>query len=68
VECAACHGDVAQMETIRKVTDVTTMAGCVACHTAKDAPTGCLVCHDLQSARLSREAFPAWLRGKLRSN
>ena len=65
VECAACHGDVAQMETMRKVTDVTTMAGCEACHTAKDAPTGCLVCHELQLSRLTRGPLPAWLRGKV---
>jgi len=64
VECAECHGDVAQMETMRKVTDVTTMAGCVACHTAKDAPTGCLVCHELQLSRLSSGPLPAWLRGQ----
>ena len=58
IGCAACHGDVAQMDAVRKVTNVTSMAGCVACHTAKSAPTGCLVCHDLPNAGLSGISVP----------
>jgi hypothetical protein len=54
VTCAMCHGDVAQMEIITKATNVTTMAGCVACHRQKGAATGCETCHESQSSLLSR--------------
>ena len=43
--CAACHGDVAQMDVVR-ATNVTTMNGCVDCHDKKDANTGCAACHE----------------------
>jgi hypothetical protein len=46
VKCASCHGDVAQMETIKVTTKVTTMQGCVDCHQDKSAPVGCDTCHD----------------------
>jgi len=54
VSCENCHGDVAQMEVIVKAKNVTTMAGCVACHHQKDAPTGCETCHESQSSLLPR--------------
>jgi hypothetical protein len=54
--CEMCHGDVAQMEVISKTTNVTTMAGCVACHRKKEAPTGCETCHQSQSSLLTRPA------------
>jgi hypothetical protein len=56
VTCAQCHGDVAQMEVITQTRNVTTMAGCVACHRQKEAPTGCETCHQSQSSFLSRPA------------
>ena len=56
VECAACHGDVAQMDVTAKVTNVTTMAGCVGCHRQKEAATGCETCHESQSSLLSAPA------------
>lgn len=57
VTCEMCHGDVAQMEVITKTTNVTTMAGCVACHRRKEAATGCETCHESQSSLLSRPAI-----------
>jgi hypothetical protein len=58
VTCEMCHGDVAQMDVITKTTNVTTMAGCVACHRRKDAATGCETCHESQSSLLSRPPIP----------
>jgi hypothetical protein len=52
VGCEPCHGDVAKMDVIAKVTNVTTMAGCVGCHRQKEAPTGCETCHESQSSLL----------------
>jgi hypothetical protein len=62
ITCEMCHGDVAQMEVITKTTNVTTMAGCVACHRRKDAPTGCETCHESQSSFLGRPYFPGTAR------
>jgi hypothetical protein len=56
--CEMCHGKVAQMEVISRTTNVTTMAGCVACHRQKEAPTGCETCHESQSSLLSRPSVP----------
>ena len=56
--CEMCHGNVAQMEVITRTTNVTTMAGCVACHRKKEAPTGCETCHESQSSLLSRPSVP----------
>jgi hypothetical protein len=56
--CEMCHGNVAQMEVISRTTNVTTMAGCVACHRKKEAPTGCETCHESQSSLLSRPSVP----------
>lgn len=44
VECATCHGDVAQMTVARRVIDHT-MGFCVKCHIEKKAPIDCLTCH-----------------------
>ncbi len=60
VACAACHGDVPSMDVMSKVTNVTTMGGCVDCHQQKSAPTGCLVCHETQSMLMA--PLPASLR------
>jgi hypothetical protein len=46
LECEACHGPVSQMEAMAKVTNVTTMNGCVECHRDKNAGTGCGYCHE----------------------
>jgi hypothetical protein len=46
VECDACHGQVAEMDTMKLATDVTTMQGCVDCHQQREAPAGCETCHE----------------------
>jgi hypothetical protein len=45
--CETCHGDVAQMDVISRVTNVTKMAGCVDCHRIRKATLNCGSCHDL---------------------
>jgi hypothetical protein len=57
LKCEMCHGDVAQMEVMSRTTNVTTMAGCVACHKQKQAPTGCETCHESQSSFLARPSL-----------
>lgn len=44
VACAACHGDVAAMERVERVEDLT-MGWCLACHRDQDAPDDCAACH-----------------------
>jgi hypothetical protein len=46
--CQECHGPVAERDQLSKETDIS-MAGCISCHTAKQAPTGCDTCHVLQT-------------------
>lgn len=43
--CEMCHGQVAELEVMTKVSNVTTMAGCIDCHRKNDASTGCRYCH-----------------------
>jgi hypothetical protein len=43
--CEMCHGQVAEIEVMTKVSNVTTMAGCIDCHRKNDASTGCQYCH-----------------------
>ena len=45
VQCGACHGDVAQQETMAMTTSVTAMASCISCHEAHAADTACATCH-----------------------
>ena len=45
--CETCHGNVAQMDIVTKVTNVTKMAGCVDCHRSRKATLDCSSCHDL---------------------
>jgi Class III cytochrome C family len=54
VRCQACHGQVEQMDVTARVTNVTTMAGCVECHQQHNANTGCSACHEGASAELRR--------------
>jgi hypothetical protein len=44
VECATCHGGVAQQTVAERVVDLH-MGFCVNCHKAKNAPNDCLTCH-----------------------
>ena len=45
MQCVMCHGDVAKLDAMAQTTSVTSMAPCIACHTAHDAPTTCQTCH-----------------------
>lgn len=44
VTCAACHGDVASMERVRRIAPLT-MGWCLECHREKGAPDDCAACH-----------------------
>ena len=44
IQCAACHGEVAQMTVARRVVDHS-MGFCVGCHKQKQASNDCLTCH-----------------------
>ncbi|WP_263384454.1 cytochrome c3 family protein [Granulicella arctica] len=46
--CEECHGPVAQRTAISLEKD-THMGTCIACHAAKQAPTGCDTCHGIMS-------------------
>lgn len=45
VECATCHGDVAQMSVAQEVIETADMGWCVGCHRENDASIDCLACH-----------------------
>jgi Cytochrome c7 and related cytochrome c len=44
VACETCHGDVARMDRITLVRDLT-MGWCVGCHRTQHASDDCLTCH-----------------------
>ena len=44
VECATCHGPIAEQTVARRNVELT-MGVCVTCHRETKAPTGCLTCH-----------------------
>jgi hypothetical protein len=44
VDCARCHGDVADMNRIERAAPLT-MGWCVGCHRDTRAPDDCLTCH-----------------------
>ena len=44
--CNLCHGDVAQLDVMTRVMNVTTMDGCVGCHKDNQADVSCGVCHE----------------------
>jgi cytochrome c7-like protein len=44
VECATCHGNIAQQTVAERNVDLT-MGFCVNCHRQKNAPNDCLTCH-----------------------
>jgi hypothetical protein len=45
MQCAACHGDVGQLDAMAETTSVTSMASCISCHQAHNAPVACATCH-----------------------
>lgn len=44
VECATCHGPIAQQTVATRTVDLT-MGFCVTCHAERQAPNDCLTCH-----------------------
>jgi hypothetical protein len=44
VECATCHGQVAQQTVAERSVNLN-MGFCVSCHREKNAPNECLTCH-----------------------
>jgi hypothetical protein len=44
LNCSMCHGDVAVMKKIRKVSSLE-MGWCVSCHQDRNAPLDCTTCH-----------------------
>lgn len=44
VECATCHGNIAQQTVAQRNVDLN-MGFCVTCHREKNAPNDCLTCH-----------------------
>lgn len=47
-KCEECHGPVAERTAIA-LERPTNMGSCIACHQAKQAPTGCDTCHGIMS-------------------
>ncbi|MBZ2179612.1 MAG: cytochrome c3 family protein [Acidobacteriota bacterium] len=45
VDCAQCHGNVAESEVIKKEKPIT-MNACMACHDEHKAPNECNFCHN----------------------
>jgi hypothetical protein len=45
VECAECHGPVAERDVIALETNVVKMLGCVTCHDKRQVFTDCGACH-----------------------
>jgi hypothetical protein len=45
VECATCHGNIAEQTVARRNVNMT-MGFCVNCHNQNKAPVDCLVCHN----------------------
>ena len=45
VDCAECHGPVAERDVITLETNVVKMLGCVTCHDKRQAFTDCGACH-----------------------
>ncbi len=44
VECATCHGNIAEQTVARHNVDLS-MGACVTCHIEKNASIDCLTCH-----------------------
>ncbi len=45
MQCVMCHGEVSKLDAMAQTTAVTSMATCIACHQANNAPTVCQTCH-----------------------
>lgn len=47
ITCDACHGNVAQMDVMQKVKDIS-MPTCIECHKEHSARVACDTCHETQ--------------------
>jgi mono/diheme cytochrome c family protein len=45
VQCATCHGAVADQTAMSELTTLTSMATCISCHQALQAKMECVTCH-----------------------
>lgn len=54
VTCQTCHGDVAQLEQMAEVTSVTTMFGCLNCHTKRAEGTSNFRIGELSENKLTQ--------------
>jgi hypothetical protein len=45
MQCVMCHGEVSKLDAMAQTTGVTSMATCIACHQAHNAPAACQTCH-----------------------
>jgi hypothetical protein len=45
MQCAMCHGQVAQFDAMAQNTSVTSMASCISCHESHKVSTACRTCH-----------------------
>jgi hypothetical protein len=53
IQCAACHGNVGQLDAMAETTSVTSMGSCISCHQAHNAPATCATCHSWPSGQTS---------------
>jgi hypothetical protein len=60
IKCEMCHGQVAEMTITKRVTNVSTMGGCVECHKNKGASTGCVTCHEGLTSELNFRSRIPW--------
>jgi len=51
IKCETCHGQVAELTAMSKVTAVTSMGVCITCHKLHNAPTVCQTCHSWPAAQ-----------------
>jgi cytochrome c7-like protein len=56
MQCVMCHGEVSRLDAMAETTAVTSMASCIACHQAHNAPTVCQTCHSWPAADLTKSA------------
>lgn len=45
MQCTMCHGPVAELDQMAKLTSVTSMASCISCHESHGAKRTCDTCH-----------------------
>jgi Cytochrome c7 and related cytochrome c len=57
VDCAECHGPVAERDVIALETNVVKMLGCVTCHDKRQAYTDCGACHAPRQSSLVAQPF-----------